>query len=139
MCPIHYFNDDKRAKERLRLTTVRLKSFLWSERQDGDALKGFGFVSDFSDTGVGLYMPRKFSIDQIVRVAFETEDAAAYRGSVVWSHRFSLEQHFVGHDALSYRLGVKFLFGSEAERKRYVVFLDELKKNAKFLNPGMIF
>jgi hypothetical protein len=58
---------------------------------------------------------------------------------VIWAQRFALEQHFVGHEALSYRLGLKLLFGSEAERKRYVEFFEELKKKATFLQPGMIF
>lgn len=138
MCPIHHFRDDKRAKERLRLTTVRLKSFLWSERRD-EAMQGFGFVSDFSDTGVGLYLPKKLNLDEAVRVAFETEEAAAYRGNVVWTNRFALEQHFVGHEALSYRVGLKLMFGSEAERRRYVAYLEDLQKKAQFLNPGMIF
>lgn len=138
MCPIHHLKGNKRSTERLRLATVRLKAFVWSDKSE-EPLRGFGFVADMSENGVGLYLGEKLAVGESVRVAFESVDAPVYKGSVVWVARYALEQHFVGRKALSFRVGINFLFVSEAERQRFVSYTDSVRKHAMIVQPGMVF
>lgn len=139
MCPVHHLSKkSQRTKERLRLSTARLKSFIW--RGDDQApIEGFGFVADFSETGLGLYFGEKVAKGQQVRVALSSEGAESFRGNVIWCNRYSMEQNFVGHKALSYRVGIKLVFSSEAERQRYVAYFKSLQDQALVIRPGMIF
>lgn len=142
MSPIHRpGKDNKRSQERLRLITYRLRVFVWhgtkSETPERD--DGFSFVSDFSNGGVGIYLSDKISAGSSVRVAFETATSATFKGIVQWENRVSYRQQFIGHEALSYRVGVKFLFGSEAERQRYLKYLEEVKQKVAAIKPGMAY
>lgn len=137
MCPIH--SKSNRDHSRLKLATFRMKSFLWMEKYGDEPLGGFGFVADFSEVGVGLYVSENIKVHSNVRMSFESQDSTTYKGVVIWSQRYSLEQHFVGHKALSYRIGIKFLFGTEAERRRYVEYYHDVKNRVLAIKPGLIF
>lgn len=127
MCPIHHQGkDSRRANERLRLATTRLKIYVWNARSEGTPNEGFGFLADISPSGVGIFLGEKLAAGTHVRLGFETADGMSFRGAVAWSMRYSLEQHFLGHSALSFRMGVRLLFGSEAERQRYLTYQKEL-------------
>ncbi len=132
MCPIHRFgeNDHKKVIEKLRFTTFRVRSFLWLEGVEPKKLDGFSFISDFTQTGVGLYLKEKIGTTSRVRLAFEDEEAVSYRGTVVWANRFAFRQQFLGHEALQFRIGIRYHFGSEAERQRYLMYLNELRERA---------
>lgn len=138
MCPIHHFKN-KRSSQRLKLATVRLKTYLWP-RKDSDApLEGFGFVADMSESGVGIYLGEKLGVGQAVRLAFESKGAPVYKGAVIWVSRYTLDQHFVGRKSLSFRIGIKFVFASEAERQRYAKFMEDVRRHATAVQPGMVF
>lgn len=140
MCPIHHpRRKEKRGERRLRLATFRVRAFVWETVADEEPHSGFCFLSEFSPSGAGLYLSRELAPASFVRVAFEAREATVYRATVVWSNRFSLRQKFMGHEALSFRVGVKFQFGSEAERQRYLKYLEELKGRALLLDAGMKF
>jgi hypothetical protein len=141
MCPIHRFgeSDHKKVLEKLRLTTFRVRSFLWIETTGNEPLEGFSFISDFTQTGVGLYLREKIPATIRVRIAFEEEQATSYRGTVVWANRFAFRQQFLGHEALQFRIGVRYQFGSEAERQRYIKYLNELRERALLVKGGMKF
>lgn len=140
MCPVHHLaaNKSKRTKERLRLTVARLKTFLWTESDDVQ-FQGFGFISDFSESSVGVYLAEKLSKGNHVRVAFESAEGEAYRGEVIWCNRYTLDQHFVGHRTMSYRVGIKLRFSSEAERQRYSNYYASIKARTLLIKPGMEF
>jgi hypothetical protein len=138
MCPIHNpKNSERRSEKRLRLTTFRLKVFVWPKESEERPLRGFGFLSEFSASGAGLFLPDQLAPASLVRLGFEAESGPTYRAIVVWSNRFSLRQKFVGHDSLSFRVGVKYQFGSEAERQRCLKYFDELKKAVLSLDGAM--
>lgn len=140
MSPIfHRTGDKKRAFERMHLATSRLKIFIWPGDSNPEPLQGFGFMSDLSESGVGVYVGRKLSPATSALIAFERADNVTYRGMVVWCNRFSLSQSFLGHDALNFRAGIKYLFSSEAERQRYLEYFAQLKARASVLKPGMDF
>lgn len=129
--------NDKRATQRLRLATSRLRTFLWNEKKDTDvAIKGFSFVAEISSGGVGLYVDHAMSVGTTVKLAFEAKDATAFRGQVVWCGRFTLGQKFFGKEAVTHRLGIKMLFGSEAERQRFMTYTNELKGRVLFLEKS---
>lgn len=139
MCPIHHLSvKSNRSKSRLRLATTRTKVFVWVNGDD-EIKKAFGFVADFSETGVGIYCSDKMAKNIGLRIAIETEEGESFRGTVIWCNRYSLEQHFVGHKAMSYRVGIKLIFSSEAERQRYVKYYMDLQKRAMAVRPGMVF
>jgi hypothetical protein len=132
--------NEKRSQERLRLTTYRLRVFLWPE--DGECLErydGFSFVSDFSFGGVGLYLATKIAVGESVRVAFDSPEGPTFKAIVAWENRISYRQQFLGHDSLSHRLGLKFQFGTEAERQRYLEYFEQLKARVLQIAPGMNF
>jgi hypothetical protein len=106
---------------------------------DEEPLAGFCFLSEFSPSGAGLFLEKELATASFVRLAFESENGPTYRASVVWANRFALRQQFVGHEALSYRIGVRFQFVSEAERQRYLKYLEEIKGRALLIDPGMKF
>ncbi len=141
MCPIHRFgeSDHKKLIEKLRFTTFRIRSFLWLEGAEPKRFEGFSFVSDFSQTGVGLYLKEKISATSRVRLAFEEEQAVSYRGTVVWANRFAFRQQFLGHEALQFRIGIRYHFGSEAERQRYLKYLNEMRERALQVKGTMKF
>lgn len=140
MCPVHHpGKNHKRSQERLRLTTFRTRVYLWNEGSGLDSNAGFCFVSDFSPAGLGLYLKNKVSAGSTVRLAFDSANSTTYRATVMWANRVSFKQRFLGHEALSYRLGARFIFGSEAERQRYLKYMEELKLRVLAIEPGMKF
>lgn len=140
MCPVHHFGrSNKRAKERLRFATFRVKCFLWTESPPGGPHAGFGFTADLSETGIGIYSDLCLPKGAPVRVAIEGENEPSYRGMVTWCQRFKLEQRFHGQSAYDYRIGVCLLFDSEAERQRYLLYFKELRHRAKSLDSTMKF
>ena len=143
MCPVHHQGNsperNSRVSDRLRLTTFRLKSFLWNDTSAAQPILGFGFVSDFSGSGVGIYLAEPLAKGMPVKIAFESETSETFKGAVAWSARYSLEQHFMGHTSFSYRIGIKFIFRSEAERQRFAKYVDSLRARALELKRGMVF
>lgn len=137
--PIHHKGRDRRDLERIRFTTFRLKAFVLVEGFDDEPIDGFSFVSEISAAGAGLYVNQKIAPGTPVRVAFEARDAVTYRATVMWSHRFSLKQNFFGHDALAYRVGLRYIFRSEAERQRYLKYFEETKRRVLAIEPGLQF
>lgn len=131
MCPIHHIGrSPKRMGERLRFVTFRVKCFLWTEKDGGGPFAGFGFASDVSETGAGVYLDVPLTKGAPVRIAFEDEGATAFRGMVVWCRRYSLDHRFHGQTNLEYRVGVQLLFDSEVERQRYLMEFNDLRKRA---------
>lgn len=131
----HPQKSDARASERLRLLTTRLRIYVWNSREDGEPLAGFGFVGDLSPSGIGIFLDRHLAPGTSVRMGFEHVDGNTYRGVVTWAGRYALEQRFVGHEALQYRVGVRCQFGSEAERQRYIAYQKELQEKALVIKP----
>lgn len=127
----------KRIQERLKLVTARHKIYLWPEGGTGNPLSGFGFVSDFSDMGVGIYVGEKLKVQTPVTVAFEDPKSVSYRGHVMWSSRLSPKQNFFGHDAPKYRIGIKLIFGTEAERLRYEAYYNDVLKRVLQISLGI--
>jgi hypothetical protein len=140
MSPVfHRGGDKKRASERLHMVTSRLKIYVWAGSTEPEMIRGFGFLSDLSESGVGVYIGKQLPTASAVYVAFEKPDQVTYRGVIVWCNRFSFQQSFMGHDALSFRAGIKYLFGTEAERQRYLTYFSELKTRSTLVKPGMNF
>jgi hypothetical protein len=141
MCPIHKLEsrDPNKVLEKLRFTTFRMKSFLWVDRRESEPLHGFGFISEFTTSGVGLYLTESVPATSSVRLAFETVEGISYRGMVMWSNRFAFRQQYLGHEALKFRIGVRYVFGSEAERQRYLKYLEEIRNNALNVKGKMIY
>jgi hypothetical protein len=134
MCPIyHPGRPKKRVGERLRFVTFRVKCFLWVDKPGSGAREGFGFASDLSEGGAGVYVDAKIPKGTFVRLAFEDESTASYRGMVAWCQRYSLTRRFHGQAALDHRIGVQLLFESEAERQRYLMAYNDLRKRAAAL------
>lgn len=129
--------DRKRIHERLRLVTARHKVFLWPDGNRGDPISGFGFVADFSDEGVGIYLPERIKVRTTLYLAFEDTNAVTYRGNVMWSEQVKLSQGFFGHSAMNYRIGIKFLFASEAERQRYIEYFSAVQKRVQQITLGI--
>ena len=130
---------ERRSEKRLREATFRLRVYVWKTVADEAPMEGFCFLSEFSPSGAGLFLDSEISPASFVRLAFESIDGPTYRATVVWSNRFSLRQKFFGHESLSFRVGVRFQFVSEAERQRYLKYLNELKARAVLIDPGMKF
>lgn len=140
MSPIHHPpGRERRSEERLRQATFRLRVHVWQSVADEKPMTGFCFLSEFSPSGAGLFLDNEITPASFVRLAFESPEGPTYRATVVWANRFSLRQQFFGHESLSYRVGVRFQFVSEAERQRYLAYLEELKSRATAIEPGMKF
>lgn len=140
MSPVHQPpGKERRSEERLRQATFRLRVYVWQTAADEKPLAGFCFLSEFSRSGAGLFLDTEIPPASFVRLAFEAENGPTYRATVVWANRVSLRQRFFGHNALHYRIGVRFQFVTEAERQRYIKYLDELKGRALLIEPGMKF
>lgn len=136
MCPIYHIGKStKRMNERLRFATYRVKCWLWIEDQP-EPVPGFGFASDISETGVGVYLDRKINVGTPVKVALEEETLQPFPAIVAWSQRYALEQRFHGHEALDHRLGMRFNFESEADRQRYIMFFNELRRRVTIFTDG---
>jgi hypothetical protein len=121
-----------RAQERLRMATYRLRAFVWNGKTK-TPLEAFAFVADFSDAGVGLFVGSKLKPLSFVEIAFEAEDSPPFNGKIAWCNRYTLEQHFLGHQTLSYRIGIQFVFASEPERKRYADYMQELQDRIRLM------
>lgn len=140
MSPVHQPpGRERRSEDRLRQATFRLRVHVWQTVADEKPMPGFCFLSEFSRSGAGLFLDTELQPASFVRLAFETVDGPTYRATVVWANRVSLRQQFFGHQALNYRIGVRFQFVSEAERQRYLKYLEELKGRALLIEPGMKF
>lgn len=129
----HVKPPSKRARIRLKMATARLRAYIW-EGETAEPLEGFAFIADFSEDGIGLYIEKKLRVTGFVRVSFESRESSPFRTRVAWSERFALEQKFIGHDSLSYRAGLQFVFGSEDERQRYLGYFNELRERVKILS-----
>lgn len=134
MSPIHHPGKSRaRAEERLKFATFRLRCFVWTERGDEGPFTGFGFASDLSETGAGLYVGVRLNPGTNLRVAFESESSPTYRAVLMWCQRHSLEQRFFGHPALEHRIGLRLQFITEAERQRYLEYYRELASRVLLL------
>ncbi len=139
MCPVYHIGkSSKRMSERLRFATFRIKCFLWADKIQPEPFASFGFASDISEAGVGLYISVKLPVGTPVRVALE-EDAQPYQGTVAWSQRYTLGQKFHGHEALDHRVGVRFHFDNEADRQRYLMYFNELKRRVTIISKDPLF
>ena len=119
---------DRRLENRLRLAVSRFKVLVWSRvSNDNTTHEAFGFLADLSDTGVGLFIGESFDKGDAVYIAFDEAKTDPCRGIVMWSSRYSLEQHFIGHKALNFRMGLKFQFGSEADRQKFLLFYESMR------------
>ena len=145
MSPIHNHlkkkggQKDKRAEERLRLATNRIAVYLWEKAEGEEPVKSFCFLAEISASGVGLFSENPIAPGSALRIAFETKDGPTYRATVIWSNRYSLRQNFVGHESLSFRVGIKLRFVSEAERQRYLKYVEEVTARALAVEPGIKF
>ncbi len=140
MCPVHHVGRiNKRAKERLRFATYRVKCYLWTDNPPRGPVAGFGFAADLSEDGTGIYTDVKLAKGAQVRIAIEDEETPAFRGIVTWCQRFKLEQRFHGQQEFDFRLGINFLFESEPERQRYLLYFQDLLHRAKILDGTMKF
>ncbi len=122
----------KRTRERLKMATVRIRTYIWEEGE-ASPISGFSFVADFSEDGIGIYLDRAIRITAYTRVAFESPDAPAFRARTVWCARFSMEQKFIGHEGLQYRAGLQLIFGTEDERTRYHEYLREIRGRVRIM------
>lgn len=131
MSPIHHLGKSKkRMGERLCFVTFRLKCFVWTDKDGGGPYEGFGFASDVSEEGVGIFLDRLLPKATPVSVALEDETNAPYRGLVIWGQHYSLQQRFHAQANLEFRAGIQFLFDSESERQRYLMYYNDLRKRA---------
>lgn len=129
MCPVfHPQRTEKRNGRRLRLATYRIKCTLWSDSPPQGPNSAFGFAADVSETGMGLYTDLDLPKGTILKIAFEGNENDVYRGVVAWSHLYTLQQGFHGRQAFDHRIGLHFLFASEAERQRHIMYLNELRQ-----------
>ncbi|MGZ3694829.1 MAG: hypothetical protein ACXWQO_11680 [Bdellovibrionota bacterium] len=129
--------DKKKRKARLRLVTARQKIYVFPDGSDHEPISGFGFVGDFSDGEIALYAGRKLRLQTPVHVAFGDSGAVTYRGHVIWTEQVALSQNFLGHESLKYRIGIKFLFVSEAERQRYLAYFAGVRHRVQEINLGI--
>lgn len=135
MAPVHNpGRSKKRLSERLRLATARIPCFVWTEGSAEEPLKGYGFVSDVSDGGMGIYLNVSLPKTTFVKVALEDEASSSFRGAVLWSRRFNLGQRFHSQATLDYRIGIHLLFDTESERQRYLMYFNDLRKRATCLS-----
>jgi len=140
MCPVYHMGKSrKRMNERLRFATYRIKCFLWVDKLQPEPFEGFGFASDISEAGVGMYINTKIAVLTPVRIAFEEEGSQPYEGAVAWCQRFTLGQNFHGHSALDHRLGLRFKFESESDRQRYLMYFNELKRKVSVFSKEPLF
>lgn len=140
MCPIHHMGkSSKRMNERLRFATYRVKCFLRLDRQPEQSIPGFGFTSDISETGIGIYINTKITVGANVRISLEDENSTFYPGVVAWCQRYKLEQKFHGHAALDHRVGLRFRFESEAEHQRYLMYFNDLRRRVNIFSKERLF
>jgi hypothetical protein len=138
--PIHHKGSgNKKSLDRLRLTTARMPVYVWDESDIGEFRKGFCFLGDLSPKGAGVYLADKIHPGHPVRIGFDRPDAVTFRGVVAWASRFSLEQRYFSSGYLPHRLGIKLQFGSEAERQRFLAFLEEKTEKILAVRPGLRF
>ena len=137
MCPIHHLGRSGREnKDILLFITYRVKCFVWLEAGGGPFV-GFGFASDISEAGAVVYLDLGFTKGSIVRIALEDETATGFRGIVVWSQRYTLGQNFIGHPVLDHRVGIHLRFETEAERQRFIMACNDIRRNVTALkNPS---
>jgi hypothetical protein len=121
--------------ERLRLVTFRVKCSVWNERDGAGPYNGFGFASDISPEGAGVFLERPFPKGTPVRIALEDDAQVPYSGMVAWCLRINLDQRFHAQANLEFRIGVQLLFATEAERQRYLMVYNDLRKRASSV-PG---
>lgn len=140
MCPIHHIGKStKRMNERLLFATFRIKCFLWVDQRQPEPIPGFGFASDISESGLGIYINTKLSPGTKVRISLEEETNQPYPGVVAWCQRYALEQRFHGHSALDHRLGIRFRFESEADHQRYLMYFNELRRRVNIFTKERLF
>ena len=134
MCPVYHLGrSNKRSGDRMRFVTFRVPCFLWVGKPESGPHRGFGFAADISEEGAGLYLDIKLAKATPVRLAFEDKEGSAHRGIVAWCRRYNMDQRFHGQSALDYRVGIEFFFESEADRQRYLIDFNELRKRATSL------
>lgn len=138
MCPIFHNKKNVRKLERMRLVTSRVRVYIWLANKT-EPEKGFSFIADFSDSGVGLYLGKKLKPTANVQLSFETERGTAFKARVAWCSRYTTEQKFSGHEVLEYRAGFHFVFSSENQRQQYLKYVEELRTRTVSLAPGIAF
>jgi hypothetical protein len=131
MSPIHHIGKSKkRAGERMRLVTFRVKCFVWNDKDGAGPFAGFGFASDISENGAGIYLDQEFAKGTPLRISFEDEKSEPYFALVAWCRRFSLNQRFHAQANLEYHVGLQLLFASDGDRQRYLMHFNDLRKQA---------
>ena len=131
MCPIYNIGKSaKRMGDRMRFVTFRVNCFVWAGRENGEPLRSFGFASDISESGAGVFLDVKLAKGTPVRIAFEEESNTAHVGVAAWCRRYTLDQRFHAQTALDYRIGVQFFFESESDRQRWLMYFNDLRKRA---------
>jgi hypothetical protein len=131
--PILNLKKNKRIKEKIRLTSHRLKLFLFVARKDLRT-SGFVFVSEMSETQISFYLDQTIKSGTELQVSFESETAQGFRSRILICNRYAMSQKFIGSSALNFRATAQFIFSSEFEREQYLKFYNETRERLLFLN-----
>jgi hypothetical protein len=130
--PILNLKKGKRVKDKIRLTTQRIRAYVFTSK--GKTMAGFVFVGDMSETRISLYLDRNVRVGAEIQIAFEQEAAQAFKARMLVCNRFSMHQSFLGTPALDYRATIQFAFSSEFERQQFLKYYQELKDRFLFLS-----
>ncbi|MCO5142463.1 MAG: hypothetical protein M9962_05165 [Oligoflexia bacterium] len=139
MSPVfHKVSSKKEAFQKLRFSTFRIPVYLWTQGAE-TPLAGFTFLGELKKDRVGIYLSEKIKKAFQVRIAFEKKSASSFKAFTEVVNRYSLEQKFIGHKSLSYKAELKLIFATEAERQKYLEYIDLMKNKVKSIKPGVEF
>ncbi len=128
----------KKIAIRLRLKTSRIRAYIWPTGME-DPVSGFCFLSDLEDISASFFMRERLPNHHNVQLSFISKDAVAYRGTVAWCRSYRISGSDTFRNAATYRVKVRLRFGSEAERRRYLAFVEGLNEKVSIIKPGMKF
>lgn len=119
-----------RLNERLKFATTRIRAYITREKTR-ETISTFGFLADLSKKGVGLYIDRKISLEEIVLVAFDHPENPPFRATVVWSGPVRkkgkvFSKGRTDSKEASWRVGLEFQWSSKDEELRFKNFFTEI-------------
>jgi hypothetical protein len=89
-------------------------------------------LNDISPKGMGLFSASPFLPGTEIALTLSSPRQVYLRGRVAWCQEYDVDSKILSKNQFSYRVGIEFLFDSEAEEKSLKAFCEEIFKEHLF-------
>ncbi len=127
------FNDNpapkkpKPRKERKKILFQRVTAEIQIQSSK-EVIASRVLLSDLNPKGVGLFVHNPIEKGEKIALVIEQPKHLYVRGEVIWCAPYSLDTKVLMQESFPFRIGIKFIYDSPAEKQTMETYCAELNK-----------